>query len=72
MRSHLFSILTVLAVAAVGLVLWLTTGDVDTPVIALSKLGVVAMVLGVVEVVWSGVALARYRSEVPRPRRSGT
>lgn len=72
MRSHVLSILTGLAVAAVGLVLWRTTGDVDTPVLALSKLGVVLMVLGVVEVVWSGVALALHRGDPAPPRRSGT
>ncbi len=40
---------------AVGLTLALTTGDVDTPVIALSKVGVVLTVLGVIE---AGVGLA--------------
>ncbi|OLF15206.1 hypothetical protein BU204_23390 [Actinophytocola xanthii] len=40
----------------VGLVLYLTTGDVHTPVVTLTKVGLVLMVVGGAEIV---VALAR-------------
>ncbi|MFF9567410.1 DUF5708 family protein [Streptomyces sp. NPDC014685] len=36
----------------VGLALWQFTGDVETPVVTLTKLGVVLMALGVLEVLY--------------------
>ncbi|MDN3294078.1 DUF5708 family protein [Streptomyces ficellus] len=36
----------------IGLVLWRFTGDVETPVVTLTKLGVVLMALGGLEVVY--------------------
>lgn len=57
MRTHVISIAIGVGMTAIGLVLWLTTGDVETPVVSLSKVGVVLMVLGVLEVVVSGAAL---------------
>lgn len=59
MRTHLTSVGLGVAMAVIGLVLWRTTGGVKTPVVSLSKLGVVLLVLGVVEVAVSGIALAR-------------
>jgi len=41
----------------IGLALWLFTGDVETPVITLTKVGVVLMVLGGLE-----AAYGLYRS----------
>lgn len=67
MRGHLKSVGIGAVVAVVGLVLWLTTGEVDTPVVSLSKVGVVLMVVGAIEVVISAVSLAvpstRHRSD---------
>ena len=67
MRTHVISIAIGVGMTAIGLVLWLTTGDVETPVVSLSKVGVVLMVLGVLEVVVSGAALVspstRHREE---------
>ncbi|MFV0133606.1 DUF5708 family protein [Streptomyces sp. HMX87] len=40
------------ATPAVGLVLWLTTGDVDVPVVTLTKVGLVLMCLGGAQLVW--------------------
>lgn len=54
----MISIGTGLALAALGLVLWLTTRGVHTPVVTLTKVGVVLMALGALEVVISTVALA--------------
>ncbi|MGH3502915.1 MAG: DUF5708 family protein [Nocardioidaceae bacterium] len=42
----------------VGLVLWVMTQDVQTPVVALSKVGVVLAALGAIELVVTVVALA--------------
>ncbi|MBK0869756.1 hypothetical protein INP57_23350 [Saccharopolyspora sp. HNM0986] len=42
----------------VGLVLWRTTEGIETPVIGLSQLGLVLLVVGVIEIVVSGIALA--------------
>ncbi|MFF3535324.1 DUF5708 family protein [Streptomyces sp. NPDC002466] len=36
----------------IGLVLWQFTGDIETPVVTLTKLGVVLMALGVLEVLY--------------------
>ncbi|MET9916018.1 DUF5708 family protein [Streptomyces sp. NPDC059605] len=36
----------------VGLVLWQFTGEIETPVVTLTKLGVVLMALGVLEVLY--------------------
>ncbi|MEV1062706.1 DUF5708 family protein [Streptomyces sp. NPDC050263] len=36
----------------VGLALWMFTGDIETPVVTLTKLGVVLMALGALEVVY--------------------
>lgn len=58
MKSHLWSIAIGVGMIVVGGVLWLTTQDVHTPVITLSKAGLVVAVLGLVDVVISGVALA--------------
>jgi len=48
-----------LVMAVAGAALWLTTGWVETPIITLSKVGVVLLVLGLIEVAVSGVAIAR-------------
>ncbi len=45
-----------------GVLLALTTGEVDTPVVTLSKVGVVLAVLGVIEVGVGLVAIARGNS----------
>lgn len=58
MRQHVTSVMVGVAMALVGLVLWLTTGGVETPVVTLSKVGLVLLVLGGLEVVVSGLALA--------------
>ena len=34
----------------VGLLLWLFTGDIETPIVTLTKVGVVLMVIGALEV----------------------
>lgn len=69
MRSHWKSVGVGTVVAVVGLVLWLTTGEVDTPVVSLSKIGVVLIAVGAIEVVISAIASAapstRHRSERP-------
>ncbi|WP_335933750.1 DUF5708 family protein [Streptomyces sp. PTD5-9] len=36
----------------IGLVLWQFTGDIETPVVTLTKLGVVLMALGALEVLY--------------------
>ncbi|MEU5196265.1 DUF5708 family protein [Streptomyces scabiei] len=36
----------------VGLALWMLTGDIETPVVTLTKLGVVLMALGALEVAY--------------------
>ncbi len=58
MRNHLASIGLGLVTAVVGAVLWLTTGGVETPIITLSKVGVVLLALGLIEVAVSAVAIA--------------
>lgn len=58
MRNHVISVALGVVVAVVGLVLWRFTGDVETPIVTLTKVGVVLMVLGVLEVLVSGAALA--------------
>ncbi|XVU30344.1 DUF5708 family protein [Actinoplanes sp. CA-054009] len=40
------------ATFVVGLLLWLFTGDVETPVITLTKFGAVLMVFGALEFLW--------------------
>lgn len=57
MRKHVISVAIGVLMLAVGLALWLGAGDVETPVITLSKLGVVLAVLGALEVAISGFAL---------------
>jgi hypothetical protein len=57
MRNHLISVGVGVCMGVVGLLLWLTTGDVHIPFIALSKIGFVLFVLGVIEVGISGFAL---------------
>lgn len=58
MRNHLVSVAIGVLLGGVGLLLWLTTGDVETPVIGLSQLGFVLLVIGGVEILVSGAALA--------------
>jgi len=58
MRNHLLSLGIGAGMVMIGLVLWATTQDVDTPVVSLSKTGVVLAVLGVVELVITAAALA--------------
>lgn len=58
MKKHLTSLGIGCVLGIAGLVLWLTTGNVQTPVISLSKVGVVLAVLGGVEVAVAVVALA--------------
>lgn len=41
-----------------GLLLWSLTGDVETPIISLPKVGVVLAVIGSVDVVLASLALA--------------
>jgi hypothetical protein len=50
-------------VFGIGLVLWLFTGDVETPVVTLTKVGVVMMCVGGVL-----VATGLYRTVRPRSR----
>ncbi len=57
MRNHVISVGIGIAMAVVGLVLWRTTGNVPLPFLALSKIGFVLLVLGLIEVVISGLAL---------------
>lgn len=64
MRHHVLSVGIGLVMLVVGLGLWQLADGIDTPVIDLSTLGVVLLVLGVVEMLVSGVALA-----VPSSRR---
>jgi hypothetical protein len=56
-RNHGISVGLGIAMAVVGLVLWRTTGNVHLPFLALSKIGFVLLVLGLIEVVVSGLAL---------------
>jgi hypothetical protein len=58
MRNHLLSLGIGACMLVVGLVLWATTQDVETPVVSLSKAGVVLAVLGVVELVITAAVLA--------------
>lgn len=58
MTNHLLSLGIGACMLVVGLVLWATTQDVETPVVSLSKAGVVLAVLGVVELVITAAALA--------------
>jgi hypothetical protein len=60
-KTHVRSIGTGTLLLVVGLVLAFTTGGVETPVITLSKLGVVLAVIGGLEVVVSTVGLVRSR-----------
>jgi len=53
------SIATGALLLVIGLVLALTTGDVETPVISLAKVGVVLAVLGGLEVVVAAVRAPR-------------
>ncbi|XVV17411.1 DUF5708 family protein [Actinoplanes sp. CA-131856] len=46
----------------VGLLLWLFTGDVETPVITLTKVGAVMMVFGAAEFLWGLYQAARSSS----------
>lgn len=59
MRNHVISIALGVATALVGLALWRFAGDIEIPVVTLTKVGVVLMVLGVAEILISGSALAR-------------
>ena len=59
MRKHVVSVGIGALMLVVGLALWLGAGDVDTPVITLSKLGLVLTVLGALEVAISGFALIK-------------
>jgi Family of unknown function (DUF5708) len=43
---------------AIGVVMWLFTGDIDTPVVTLSKVGIVLMVVGAAE---AGYGLYQWR-----------
>lgn len=56
-----------IAMVAIGGALWLTTGDVETPVVSLDKVGIVVAVLGVVELVVTTVKVinpaTRHRDE---------
>ncbi|WP_043660807.1 DUF5708 family protein [Thermocrispum municipale] len=56
-----------IAMVAIGVALWLTTGDVETPVVSLDKVGIVVAVLGVVELVVTTVKVinpaTRHRDE---------
>lgn len=67
MRNHVISVALGVVTALVGLALWRFTGDIETPVVTLTKVGVVLMVVGVVEILISGSALAspstRHRNE---------
>jgi|GEM_PF-3299949 hypothetical protein len=65
MRNHLKSVLVGLVMGLVGLTLWLTTEGIETPVITLSKVGLVLLVLGALEVVISGLALASRSTRHP-------
>jgi hypothetical protein len=58
MSGHLKSIGVGAVLLIVGLALWLSTRQVETPVFSLSKIGVVLAFLGGLEVVVSGGALA--------------
>jgi len=66
MRKHLASLGIGSAVGIIGLVLLLTTQGIETPIVTLSKVGVVLAILGAIEVLVSGIALAlpstRHRS----------
>lgn len=62
MGKHVTSIGIGTATAIAGLVLWLTTEGVHVPVISLHKTGLVLAVLGLIEVIVSGVALINPRT----------
>ena len=57
MRKHVISVGIGALMLVVGLALWLGAGEVETPVITLSKFGLVLTVLGALEIVISGFAL---------------
>lgn len=59
MRKNAVSVGIGVLMLVVGLALWLGAGDVETPVITLSKLGVVLAVLGALEIAISGFALLK-------------
>lgn len=48
--------------SVIGLLLWLFTGDVDTPVVDLDKVGLVLLVVGVAEMLYGGYLVARSTS----------
>ncbi|MFC7548921.1 DUF5708 family protein [Plantactinospora sp. GCM10030261] len=52
-------LLTGTGMFVLGLVLWLFTGDVQTPVFTLTKVGVVLMVLGALEAGYGGYLAIR-------------
>lgn len=58
LRTHLVSIAIGIVLAVTGLILWQTTATVDLPILTLSKVGVVLLVLGLVEILVSGAAAA--------------
>jgi hypothetical protein len=58
MKNHLVSVATGLVLVGLGLLLWWGAEGVVTPVVSLSKVGLVLWVLGAVEIAVSGAALA--------------
>ncbi|SNY45269.1 DUF5708 family protein [Paractinoplanes atraurantiacus] len=59
MRSPVKIMLAGAATFVVGLLSWLFTGDVETPVFNLQKVGVVLMVIGGLEFLWGLYQAAR-------------
>lgn len=59
MKNHVVSIGIGCVLGVVGLLLWQEAGGVEVPVVSLTTAGKVLALLGGVEVVISGVALAR-------------
>ncbi len=60
------NLLTGSATFVVGLVLWLFTGDIETPVFTLTKVGVVLMVIGGLEVGYALYLSVRGSSDTVR------
>ncbi|MFD3512534.1 DUF5708 family protein [Streptomyces sp. NPDC058657] len=52
MNSGTKAVLAGAVTFVIGVVLWRFTGTIETPVVTLTKLGVVLMVLGALEVVY--------------------
>lgn len=57
MKKHFASVVIGCAIGVIGVVLWLTTAGVRVPIVSPSKVGVVLMALGAIEVAVSGTAL---------------